>query len=110
MKRRDFLKRAGAGVALAAMGDEMDYVGFFEVPLPEIISFTADDYTIVTGGATNINWEVHEAESVELAGYTPQFCDAWGECRGSAEVTPTTPQEFTLTATGPGRRSSAMRT
>ena len=79
-----------------------NYVGFFEVPLPEIISFTADDYTIVTGGATNVNWEVHEAESVELSGFTPQFCDAWGECRNSVEVTPTATTEYTLTAIGPG--------
>jgi len=79
-----------------------NYVGFFEVPLPEIISFTADDYTIMPGGMTTVQWEVREAESVELSGYTPQYCDAWGECRGNAEVTPTGTIEYTLTATGPG--------
>lgn len=79
-----------------------NYVGFFEVALPEIISFTADDYTIIPGGMTTVRWEVREAESVELSGYTPQYCDAWLECRGNAEVTPTGTIEYLLTATGPG--------
>jgi len=79
-----------------------NYVGFFEVALPEIISFTADDYTILPGGMTTVRWEVQEAESVELSGYTPQYCDAWLECRGNAEVTPTGTIEYLLTATGPG--------
>ncbi len=79
-----------------------NYVGFFEVPLPEIISFTADDSTIVLGGMTTVRWEVREAESVELSGYTPQYCDAWGECRDNVEVTPTGTIEYMLTATGPG--------
>ncbi|MBW2260412.1 MAG: lamin tail domain-containing protein [Deltaproteobacteria bacterium] len=89
-----------------AAGDLSDYaenyVGFFEVPLPEITSFTADDYTIILGGATTVRWEVREADSVELSGYSAQYCDAWRECVGTAEATPTGTMEYTLTATGPG--------
>jgi hypothetical protein len=51
---------------------------------------------------TTVRWVVNEADDVELSGYTPQYCDAWRVCNGSAEVTPTGTMEYTLTATGPG--------
>lgn len=89
-----------------AEGADIEYqetsVGFFEVPLPEILYFTADDDVILVGGSTNLGWEVHHAESVLCTGFTEQYCDDWGECRGGGEVSPTFTTQYTLEATGVG--------
>lgn len=75
------------------------------IPVPTIVSFTADNPAIVAGGSVKLTWATTDATSATLdqgIGTVP--------LSGNVTVTPTQTTPYTLRATGPGGITSSTIT